>query len=88
MVRVMVAALAVVLGGAPVAHAATSLLLPRIGDGAVVTVGEGCGPGRWRGPYGGCHWFRSPCGSYRGTPAECPPAFFFAPNYGRCFPVC
>ena len=55
-------------------------------NGSIIQVGEGCGANRWRGSNGGCHVFTNPYGSNRGTAAECPPGFHFAPNFGRCFP--
>ena len=53
-------------------------------DGAITQVGEGCGPGRWRGPYGGCNLFNGPGGSNRGTAIECPPGFHISWDRSRC----
>jgi hypothetical protein len=52
----------------------------------VASAAEGCGPGRWRGPGGVCHWFHQPYGSLRGTVYACPPGMHVGPYGHRCWP--
>jgi hypothetical protein len=56
----------------------------------VTPIAEGCGPGRWRGPWGGCRgpgWGPGPGYAYGGPPAEgwngCPPGYWRGP-WGHC----
>ncbi|MBR0652732.1 hypothetical protein GXW78_23950 [Roseomonas terrae] len=51
-------------------------------------VAEGCGPGRWRGPWGGCRGpGYGPAPGYWGPPPQtwngCPPGFWRGP-WGHC----
>jgi hypothetical protein len=56
----------------------------------VILVAEGCGPGRWRGPWGGCRgpgwgpgpYAYSPPSAYYGGNG-CPPGFWHGP-WGHC----
>src|SRR5262245_17759777 len=60
-------------------------------DSLIVTVADGCGGGRYRGPYGSCHRFGTgpyPAGyfgPYRGGPRAngCPPGYWRGP-WGHC----
>jgi hypothetical protein len=53
----------------------------------IVLVAEGCGPGRWRGPWGGCRgpgpgaWYAPPPVYYGGN--GCPPGSWRGP-WGHC----
>jgi hypothetical protein len=47
-------------------------------DSLVVKVAEGCGPGMWRGPHGGCH----PMAVGR----ACPRGYHLGPEGKRCRP--
>ena len=78
----------------PLSHAAvraettTSAGSPAGADSATLTlVAEGCGPGRWRGPWGGCRgggwaWGGPVYGGWRGGNG-CPPGFWRGP-WGHC----
>jgi hypothetical protein len=76
--RTMMAAL---VGFAAIAGAAEAMPLASVGPGAtadVIQVAGGCGPGRHRGPYGGClRNFANPAAH------ACPRGFHIGP-YGRC----
>jgi hypothetical protein len=64
---------------------------PALTAGHAVLVAEGCGPGRWRGPWGGCRgpgWGPGPgYWGWRPRPAEgwngCPPGWWRGP-WGHC----
>ena len=56
---------------------------------SIIPVAEGCGPGRWRGPWGGCrgagpgYWYAPPPPpAYYGA-GGCPPGFWRGP-WGHC----
>lgn len=84
MIRTIAVCAALALGTISSAGAAIVPVPVVPGQGSIIKVGEGCGPGRWRGPYGGCNWFRGPYGSYRHTAIECPPGFHIAYDRSRC----
>ena len=86
MFRTIVVSAALALGLATAANAAISPMPIGGGDVGIVKVAEGCGPGWWRGPYGGCHPFYGPGGSLRGTPFACPPGMHVGPYGHRCWP--
>jgi hypothetical protein len=44
-----------------------------------IKVAEGCGPGFWRGPHGGCH-------PMAGPHRFCPPGFHIGREGHRCWP--
>jgi hypothetical protein len=54
---------------------------------AIVRVAEGCGPGRWRGPWGHCRHTlfsgRMPGGGYASSYNGCPPGSWRGP-WGNC----
>ncbi len=68
--------------GFSVASNAAIVAGPADTGSAIVTVGEGCGAGFWRGPGGHCNHFEGPGGNARGTAYECPNGFHF--GAGRC----
>ncbi len=86
MLRTVALTSACVFGLATGANATMSAGPVPTDTSAVVKVGEGCGPGRWRGPYGGCNTFTTPYGNHRGTAFECPAGFHLGPDRGRCWP--
>lgn len=45
---------------------------------AITHVAEGCGPGMWRGPHGGCHPFA--------RNRVCPRGYHIGPHGHRCWP--
>lgn len=54
-------------------------------ESAIVTVGEGCGAGSWRGPDSRCRPFHTPYGSNRNTRFECPPGWHIGSGGARCW---
>lgn len=81
------------------ALAAPAMPMPTISDTAaspmVVPVAQGCGPGGWRGPWGGCRytpyygplpsggWVEPPPYAYRYFGNGCPPGYWRGP-WGHC----
>jgi hypothetical protein len=55
---------------------------PVSGQTSIIPVAEGCGPGRWRGPYGGCHWGGAGGAGYW---RACPPGMHLGPEGRRCW---
>ena len=55
----------------------------------IIRVAEGCGPGRWRGPWGGCrgpgagYWYAPPPPPVYYGGNGCPPGFWRGP-WGHC----
>ncbi len=85
------AAAGLLVGAAPARAAPLSPALDLPAATAAIPVAEGCGPGRWRGPWGGCRgpgWGPGP-GYYYGAPPPpatwngCPPGFWRGP-WGHC----
>lgn len=75
---------------------ALPLALPDIGasDTAVIPVAQGCGPGGWRGPWGGCRYtpyvgplpgggWANPPGGFGYYGNGCPPGYWRGP-WGHC----
>ncbi|WP_408901817.1 GCG_CRPN prefix-to-repeats domain-containing protein [Roseomonas gilardii] len=58
-------------------------------EAAIIPVAEGCGPGRWRGPWGGCrgpgpgYWYAPPPPPVYYGGNGCPPGFWRGP-WGHC----
>jgi hypothetical protein len=58
-------------------------------DNGLLPIAGGCGPGRWRGPWGHCrgtpYYGPLPGGGWRGRPAwnGCPPGYWRGP-WGHC----
>jgi hypothetical protein len=81
--------LALGLGLAGAAHAASAVIVAPPGvTNSIITIGEGCGAGRWKGPGGNCNNFRGGEGNNRGTEQECPPGLhyeFHGAGTGRCY---
>ncbi len=78
----MVLSFVALLSLAGAAHAAMPAA-PLTGGQSVVPVAGGCGPGGYRGPYGGCRYYRAPgYGPPPGYYAPPPPRPYYAP---RCF---
>jgi hypothetical protein len=87
----IVAATATLLAGAAPLRAAplaADTTAPALSD-SVIPVAEGCGPGRWRGPWGGCRGpgYGPGPGYYGPNPGwhgnGCPPGFWRGP-WGHC----
>ncbi len=86
------AALAATPAAALTVNAAPSSLVL---EAPVIQIAEGCGPGRWRGPWGGCRgpgwgggYYAPPPAYYPPPPAwyggnGCPPGFWRGP-WGHC----
>ena len=85
-IRAFVLGMALSLGLATTAGAAILPAPVANGDGGIVKVGEGCGPGWWRGPHGHCHPFTGGGGSLRGTRFACPGGMHVGPYGHRCWP--
>lgn len=73
------------------AAAAPMAPLPGV-EGLTIQVAEGCGPGRWRGPWGHCrstpYYGQMPDGSWVAVPRRyagngCPPGWWRGP-WGHC----
>ena len=89
------AAPAMAQGGATAPHSTAPLLTPAVftqdldGEEAIISVAEGCGPGRWRGPWGGCrgpgpgYWYAPPPPPVYEGGNGCPPGFWRGP-WGHC----
>ena len=90
MIRTAILGFVLALGMAGAAQAASVGPAPVVGlrhDG-IITVGEGCGANRWKGPGGNCNNFRGGEGTNRGTEQECPPGLhyeFHGAGTGRCY---
>lgn len=77
------------IAGVSAAQAAPLAPASAVDSSAVIRVAGGCGPGWYRGPYGGCR----PMGAgpvvvvppVVVAPRVCPPGFFW--RYGRCRPI-
>jgi hypothetical protein len=65
-------------GLASLASAGTMPVQRSNGDSLVTPAAEGCGPGRWRGPRGGCHPFA--------VGRLCPPGYHIGRYGRRCWP--
>jgi hypothetical protein len=74
------------------ALATATPLVPRIeqSSAAFTLIAGGCGPGAWRGPWGGCrttpYYGRLPNGYYQERPVAgngCPPGYWRGP-WGHC----
>ena len=48
------------------------------GNGLLIKVAEGCGPGFWRGPHGHCRPFA--------VNRACPPGYHLGPEGKKCWP--
>jgi hypothetical protein len=67
------------IAGLATSAAAGVMVSPISDSGLTITrVAEGCGPGMWRGPHGGCH----PFARHR----MCPRGFHIGPHGKRCWP--
>ncbi|WP_432207908.1 GCG_CRPN prefix-to-repeats domain-containing protein [Ancylobacter polymorphus] len=86
-------ALATPAMAAPAAPQAPLALAAKVGP-HITPVAQGCGPGAWRGPWGGCrdtpYYGPLPGGGYAGPPGApvyygngCPPGFWRGP-WGHC----
>ena len=84
MIKTAILTAMLALGLSPIANAAITPVHIATTDGSIIQVGEGCGPGRWRGPMGGCHVFTNGAGTNRGTSIECPPGFHISYDRSRC----
>ncbi len=60
--------------------------LPAMPDNGVTQVAGGCGPGFFRGPYGGCRRMGF-AGPRPFAARACPPGFRLGPYGRRCRPV-
>jgi hypothetical protein len=66
---------------------------PATASGEIIPIAQGCGPGGWRGPWGGCRhtpyvgplpgggWVAPPAWGYYGN--GCPPGYWRGP-WGHC----
>lgn len=98
--KTFVAAAFLVIAGASFANAMPLAPTGPAANGDVIQVAGGCGPGFYRGPYGGCRPMRG--GAVVVAPRvvvrppvvverpivvgrRCPPGFFW--RYGRCRPI-
>jgi hypothetical protein len=86
----LIAAAGMLAVAAGPASAAQALPSPGLVAADVVPVAEGCGWGRWRGPWGGCRgsgWSPPPAyygpGLARSAWNGCPPGFWRGP-WGHC----
>ena len=86
----LLAATAGILAGAAPLRASPLPQDPTVTAGTIIPVAEGCGPGRWRGPWGGCRgpgWGPGPGYYYGPRPVEgwngCPPGWWRGP-WGHC----
>lgn len=78
--------MALILGVTGSAAAAIVPIPAAPANSAIMTVGEGCGAGAWRGPDRSCRPFNTPYGSNRGTRFECPPYWHIGPAGALCWP--
>ena len=80
MVKSLILAAVGALALANFAQAAVPVGVDRGAGVFIVKVAEGCGPGGWRGPRGGCHPFRFRRHGF------CPRGMHLGPHRRRCWP--